>query len=170
MDKDLSRDVGKMQNGIRGFYRSKRFKTRVIALVLVLVVLIGVACGLLFIRDNTWTGKVYIIPYTESVYKNNFYRFSEIKKLLEEREMTSSSFERLANVTVIPRNTITDIEIESYGLKELLPSASELRAQKSVGRVTIILMDGKSNVLYQADDSMRIAIAGLIEALNESGF
>lgn len=147
MDKDLSRDVGKMQNGIRGFYRSKRFKTRVIALVLALVIIIGLTGSILYIQSKTWSDITYILPCTQAAYSNNFYKAAYISRIIQTKNISQKDFEKMANLKILPRKTITQEQIDKAGIAKYLPSVEELR-DMSLGTLIIIMVDKKGNLTF----------------------
>ena len=169
MEKDLNRDIGKMQNGIKGFYRSSRFKTRVGAIVLFTILLIGLACGLLFLRDRTWSGRVYVFAHSNSVYSTYFYKNSSMDAILKDRDLSISEFENLTNLTVIQRKTVSDAEIEAHGLTGIVPDAQTMHSM-SVSAFIIVLTDNSGNVIFYGNDAFSVVIKKFANALLESGF
>lgn len=169
MDSQLNKDIKVMQNGIRGVYRSKRFKTKIVAIVLSIALILGVIMTIVVLNRQTWMGKVYVLPYTESFYTSYFYRVAAIERLLEERDIDKDDFEEMANVTVIPRKDLTDDIIEEYGLTGIVPTSEELEEVSHTSFV-IVLLDENDNVLYYGDYRWTEVITDFVNALLESGF
>ena len=167
MEKTLNQRVGKLKNGIPGFYRTKSFRLRVWALILALALLIAGAVTVASIKANIWTGRVYVFVYSYSYYKNNLLKFDPISELLDKRDLSRDRFEEAVNLTVIERKTLTDAEIEGHGLDGIVPSAEVLHGTNTYGitRFYWVVLDGDGQCLYQG-----ISAKDFVSTLLEAGF
>ena len=167
MEKTLNQRVGRLKNGIPGFYRTQGFKLRMWVLILAFVLLIAGAVTVLTIKANIWNGRTYVLPYSYSYYKNHLLDFDPVKELIEERDLSRARFEEAVNLTVIERRTLTNEELLSHGLVGIVPSAEILRDTKNYGvtRFYWVVLDQDGNCLYQGIDA-----SSFVSALLNAGF
>ena len=167
MDKSVNRELNGLKFGISGFYRTRGFKIRLLALTALLLLIVFSICAIVTLNESVWSGRIYVFAYSNSFYSNNFYKMSSVEKLLDERDLSRSEFEDVARVTVIERKRLTQDRLVALGLDGIVPDAETLSGTKPypITRFYCVLLDKDGNCLYQG-----INIADFIEALRASGF
>ena len=164
MDKTVKGGVGELAGGIPGFYRTRRYKIRVIALMLAVLILVSVAVIGVIVRERVWNGKVYVFSYISSVYEHFFYTKGPIAELLYERDMTKGDFEQAARVTVTERKYMKEDWISDEGLADDVPPLKELKKLHGA-TFYIVVLDGDGKCVYSGTD-----INEFVDALVASGF
>lgn len=151
MDKTLSRDIGKLQNGIGGFYRTKGFKIRMaICILLVALIIAGIFVGVYF--STRFNGRVILLCKLSGAY-NHFYQYNP--ELLSELGMTKDEFESKASLEVICGTTTEWYEqLRRLGISGIdYESAASIKPTKCY----IILTNNNGEIVYQGTDVLSLA-------------
>ena len=153
MDKSLSQDLNKMQNGIGGFYRTKKFKMQVvICILLALIILTGAFLGVYLSRS--FNGKVIFLCRVIGAY-NHFYDFNP--SFLHELNMTDEEFENKASVKVIQgTSTVWYDSLVALGISGVDYDAA---LEMKVSQCYILLVDKKGNIVYQGTSASELLVA-----------
>ena len=159
MDKALLKSTGKMQNGIQGFYRTKKYRILIVTLCILLPILIlgGVFTGVYF--GTRFNGKVILICWLAGAY-NHFYQYNP--ELLDELDMSKEQFESRADLEVIcGTSSVWGDGIRRLGIAGV---DYDIPLNMSKTKCFIILVDKNNEIIYQGLDAM--ALATNLKSLN----
>lgn len=151
MEKTLNHDINKLQNGIRGFYRTKRFKIRIAICILLAILILASAFVSIFLATR-WNGKVIFLCKVKGAY-NYFYKTNP--DFLKSVDMSQDDFESKASVRVIyGTSTAWNDDLRTLGISGVdFDSALDIK----LSQCYILLLDKKGNIVYQGTDASALA-------------
>ena len=159
MQKAVNQDLNKMQNGIKGFYRTRRFKLRVaLCILLVIIICASAVLGVYFSRS--FNGRVIFLCRTIGAY-NHFYEYNP--SLLNELDMTKDEFEnKTAAKVIVGTSTVWHDNLIALGISGVDYDAA---LDMTIRQCYIILVDKKGEITYQG-----ISVSDFLDALHEMRF
>lgn len=164
MNKKRKTGIGALSDGIAGFYRTKRYKIKILAIILAITLLVSGVLLACLIKDRAWDGRVYVMPSANAFYEVLFYKKSDTVAFLKERGIDRADFERTARVTALPRGTLTEEKLADAGLSGFGLPLEEIKGYGTLDYYFVII-DGDGKCIYQGTD-----IAAFFDALRGSGF
>ena len=163
MNKELKSKLNNMENGIKGFYRTASFKTKIIAIISAIVIVLATVITTAILFEKKWEGKTYIFA-TKPVYYKNFMRsYEAIDDLLKEKGFTLDEFAKNANATIV---FLSDKNLGDVLTNELngVVSANDVISIRPF-EFYFVIYDEKGELIYQGKSA-----SAFCKALRETGF
>lgn len=151
MDKTLNKDISKMQNGIRGFCRTKRFKIRIAICILLAILILASAVASIFIATR-WNGSVIFLCKVQGAY-SYFYKMNP--DFLKDIDMSQDDFENKASVRVISgSSSVWNDTLLKLGISGVdYAKAVDIK----ISQCYILLLDKNNSIIYQGTDARALA-------------
>lgn len=155
MNKRLNKDVNRLEQGVKGLYRSTKQKLKIVVACVLSFVLL-VSGGFIFYNAKQWHGKVVILAQSKSYYQVAFYSsnvkvFGERYAILKELNLSSiKEFERKANVNAVTKKDQWESALLRYGILDKV----DFSQFEDISKIYcyIIILDAKGGIKYQGFD------------------
>lgn len=170
MERKLNKDVSSLQNGIKGLYRSSKFRLKiVVCCVLALILLLGATLAVY--NANQWRGTVIVLSSSKGaytfLYNPNFKVYGEKYDIVGELNIPSfGRFERKANVNSVTKTNLWESTLSSYGILDEVDVSKIREVHETVNQLYcyLIVINKNKEIVYQGFDR-----AKMVEALIKEG-